>query len=46
MITSQILKSVGFTETQKPRYLENETIFFLQRKIIINYRSRATLAKK
>ena len=25
MMTSQILKSVDFTKTQKPRYLENET---------------------
>ena len=30
MMTSQILKSVNFTRTQKPRYLENETLFFLQ----------------
>ena len=30
MMTSQILKSAGFTETQKSRYLENETFFFFQ----------------
>ena len=27
-MTSQILKSVDFTRTQKSRYLENETYFF------------------
>ena len=26
----QILRSVDFTKTQRSRYLENETIFFLQ----------------
>ena len=30
MMTSQILKSAGFTKTQKSRYLKNETLFFLQ----------------
>ena len=30
MMASQILKSVDFTKTQKSRYLENETLFFLQ----------------
>ena len=30
MMTSQILKSADFTKTQKSRYLENVTIFFLQ----------------
>ena len=30
MMTSQILKSVDFTKTQKSKYLENETLFFLQ----------------
>ena len=43
MTTSQILKSAGFTKTQKARYLENETLFFLQIKQLINYTSRATL---
>ena len=43
MITSQILKFAGFTKTQKSRYLENETLFFLQIKKFINYTSSATL---
>ena len=43
MTTSQILKSVDFTKTQKSRYLENETLFFLQIKKILNYTSSATL---
>ena len=30
LMTSQILKSVNFTKTQKSRYLENEILFFLQ----------------
>ena len=34
MMTSQILKFVDFTKTQKSTYLESETLFFLQ---IINY---------
>ena len=34
MMMSKILKSVEFTETQKSRYLENETLFFLQIKKI------------
>ena len=34
MVTSQILKSVDFTKTQKSRYIENETLFFLQVKKI------------
>ena len=36
MMTSQILKSAGFTKTQKSRYLENETLFFLKIKKLIN----------
>ena len=36
MMTSQILKFVDFTKTQKSRYLKNET-FFLHIKKIINY---------
>ena len=44
-MTSQILKSVDFTKTQKSRYLENKT-FFLQIKKFINYTSRATLRQK
>ena len=43
MMTSQILKSADFTKTQKSRYLENETLFFLQIEKFINYLSRATL---
>ena len=46
MMTSQILKSVNFTKTQKPRYLKNETLFLLQIKKFINYTSRATLWEK
>ena len=34
MITFQILKFVDFTKTQKSRYLEKETLFFLQIKKI------------
>ena len=30
LMTSQILKSLDFTKTQKSRYLENETLLFLQ----------------
>ena len=41
MMTSHILKSVDFTKTQKSRYLENETLFLLQIKKIINCASRA-----
>ena len=37
MMTSQILKSAGFTKTQKSRYLENETSFFLQIKKLIKH---------
>ena len=46
MMTSQILKFVNFTKTQKPRYLKNETLFLLQIKKFINYTSRATLWEK
>ena len=42
----KVLKSVDFTKTQKPRYLKNETLFFLQIKRFINYTLRATLWKK
>ena len=41
---SQILKSVDFTKTQKCRYLENETSFFLEIKKLC--KSRATLLPK
>ena len=30
MMTSQILKSLDFTKTQKSRYLENEILFLLE----------------
>ena len=43
MMTSQISMSVDFTKSQKPRYLENETFFFLQIKKFTNYTSKATL---
>ena len=33
VMTSQILRSVDFTKTQKSRCLENETIFSLNKKI-------------
>ena len=33
-MTLQISKFVDFTKTQKPRYLENKTLFFLQIKKI------------
>ena len=47
-MTSQNLNSEDSTKTQKPRYLEKETLFFLQIKIkkIINYKPRATLCQK
>ena len=41
MMTSQISKSMSFTEAQKSRYLENETLLFIQiKKKIISYTSR------
>ena len=46
MMTSQILKSVDFTKTQKARYLENGTLFLFQIKKIINCASRTTLWQK
>ena len=46
MMTSQILRSVDFTKTQKFRYLENEKLFYLQIKKSINYKSRATSFQK
>ena len=45
-MASQILKCVDFTETQKSKNLQNETLFFLQIKKFINYTSRATLLQK
>ena len=43
MMTSPILKSAGFTKTQKSWSLMNETLFFLQPKKLINYTSSAAL---
>ena len=43
---SQIFKFLDFTKSQKPRYFENETLFFLQIKKFINYTSKATLQQK
>ena len=43
MIASQILNYVDFIKTQKPRYLDNETLIFLQIKKFIDYKPRATL---
>ena len=40
-MTSQILKFVDFIKTQKSKYLENKTLFFLQIKktLLYNYTS-------
>ena len=46
MMTSQILKSVNFTKAQNSRYLQGETLFFLQVKKFINYTSIAILLGK
>ena len=46
MMTSQILKSVDFTKTQKSRYLENKALFFIQIKKFINCALRATVWQK
>ena len=43
---SQILKFVDFTKVEKSRYLESETLLFLQRKKFIYCISRATLWQK
>ena len=43
LMMSQILKSAGFTKTQKSQYFENETLFFLQIKKFINCTSSAVL---
>ena len=40
-MTSQILQFMDFTKTQKSKYLESETLLFLQVKKFINYTSRA-----
>ena len=46
MITTQILKSVYFTKSQKSKCLKNETLFFLQIKKFMNYAARATFLQK
>ena len=46
MMSLQILKPVDFSKTQRSRYLENKTLFFLQIKILINNTLRATLWQK
>ena len=46
MMTTQILKSVDFTKTQKSSYLVNATLFSLQIKKSINYTSRAKKQQK
>ena len=46
MMTSQVLTCVDFIKKQKPWYLENETLLFLQIKKFINYTLRATLWQK
>ena len=46
MMTSQILRSVNFTKSQKRRYLENEASFSLQIKKFINYKSKGALKQK
>ena len=46
LMTSQILKSVELTKTQKSSCLKKETLFFLQIKKFINYTSTATLLQK
>ena len=46
MMTLHILRSVDFTQTQKSRYPEKETLFFLQINKLINYTSRATFLQK
>ena len=46
MVTSQILKSVDLTETQKSRSVGSETLNLLQIKKLINYLSRAFLWQK
>ena len=46
MLKSQILQFVDFLKTQKSKFLENETLYFLQIKKFINYTSRAILWQK
>ena len=46
MFVTQHTSIVDFTKTQKSRYIENKTLFFLKIKKFINYTSRATLWQK
>ena len=46
MKTLQILKSADFKKKKKCRYLENDTLFFLRIKKIINCTSRVTIWHK
>ena len=46
MMMSQILRSVDFTKSRKPKNLENKTSFPLQIKKFVNYTSKATLLQK
>ena len=46
MMTSQILKFVDFTKTEKSRYLENKTLFSLHIKKFMNFISRAIFLQK
>ena len=45
MVTSQILRSVDFTKSHKPRYVENKTSFSLQIKNLLITHERLFLAK-
>ena len=46
MIKSQILNILDSTKTQKSRYLEIKTLFFLQMQKFITYTSMAILWQK
>ena len=46
MIMSQILQFEDSRKMLKPKYLENETLFFLQIKISVHYTLRAKLHQK
>ena len=45
-LTSQISKSVDLTKSQKSKYIENKTYFFLQIRKFISYTLRATLLER
>ena len=47
MMTSEILKYVNFTKTQKSRYLDKKTLFFLQiKKSLITYQGPFSAKKQ